>query len=331
VRRPILLTAVVAVSLLLSACSDDTTSESDPTATESPAPGDATVAEPTEEDIAALAAVTVEGPLGATPTVTFDMPFSVSAPVSRLDIEGTGAVIEDGQTMSVHYAVFDGDNGSALGSTWDTGATQDVVMGDPTLVGVMSDAFKDQRVGARILVAAPGTPATETTEASAASVMVMEVVSVRDVPKRAWGETVEPPDGLPVVTLLDSGEPLIEMPPGVEKPTELVTQTLIKGDGPVVEAGQNITVHYSGWLWDGTLFDSSWQSGTPFPTLIGAGQLIPAWDEGLVGQTVGSQVLLVVPPDMGYGAEGAGDIPADATLIFVVDVLEAATATVPAG
>ena len=121
------------------------------------------------------------------------------------------------------------------------------------------------------------------------------------------------------------GEPEIEVPAGTEEPTELVVQPLIKGAGPVVEAGQEITVQYKGWLFDGTLFDSSWD-GDPFPAPIGVDNLIAGWDEGLVGLTVGSQVLLVVPGDKGYGAEGSssGSIPPNATLIFVVDILDAA-------
>jgi len=155
-------------------------------------------------------------------------------------------------------------------------------------------------------------------------VMVMEVLDAKDVPTRASGQAVVPPAGLPVVTLAENGEPSITIPADAQKPTELVVQTLIKGSGAVIEAGQNITVHYNGWLWDGTLFDSSWQSGQTMATPIGAGKLIPGWDQGLVGQTIGSQVLLVIPPELGYGVDGYNEIPGDATLIFVVDLLDVA-------
>jgi peptidylprolyl isomerase len=233
-------------------------------------------------------------------------------------------VLVDGQSMSVHYLMVSGDDGSMLTSTWETGAPTPLTVGDPSVIGALNDVLKDQRVGVRIVVAAPSTAATADVAASAAMIMVLEVLDARDVPTRASGEAVEPPAGLPVVTLAEDGEPAITIPADAQEPTELVTQTLIKGDGAVIEAGQNIIVHYNGWLWDGTLFDSSWEAGQTMATPIGAGELIPGWDQGLVGQTIGSQVLLVVPPELGYGVDGYNEIPPNATLIFVVDLLDVA-------
>ena len=115
------------------------------------------------------------------------------------------------------------------------------------------------------------------------------------------------------------------MPKG-DPPTGLVAQPLIKGKGREVLAGQKINVHYTGALWrNGKVFDSSWKSGKSFNLPIGTGQVIAGWDEGLVGQTVGSQVLLVVPPDKGYGAGGqpSAGIKGTDTLVFVVDILGA--------
>ena len=123
---------------------------------------------------------------------------------------------------------------------------------------------------------------------------------------------MEPEPGLPTVELADDGAPTITVP-DAEPPTELIVQPLIEGDGAVVEAGQTITVHYTGVIWDtGAVFDSSWESGSPATFEIGTGAVIPGWDEGLVGQTVGSQILLVVPPAKGY-PEGSpdGSIKAD--------------------
>jgi len=101
-------------------------------------------------------------------------------------------------------------------------------------------------------------------------------------------------------------------------------QPLIKGTGPVVQSGQTISAQYTGVVWDtGKQFDSSWDRGQPTPFVIGKGQVIAGWDEGLVGQTVGSQVLLIVPPDKGYGASGqsSAGIKGTDTLVFVVDIL----------
>ena len=126
----------------------------------------------------------------------------------------------------------------------------------------------------------------------------------------------------PAVTLAANGEPTLAKPTGTA-PTALVNQVLIKGSGVTVQSGQTITVNYSGWLWNGTEFDSSWK-GSPLSTQIGAGKVIKGWDQGLVGQTVGSQVLLIIPPSLGYGDTAQGSIPAGSTLVFVVDILDAA-------
>ena len=326
VRRPVLITAVIAASLLLAACGD----ESDPEAQTTEAAVDTTgddlpaEAEPTAEDVAALEAVIVSGPLGAAPAVDFTMPFTTSAPVARVDVEGTGDVLADGQTLEISYMMVSGEDGSSLRSTWDEGATESLLMGDPTLISAISEVLVDQRVGVRVLAGLPGTEASDIAPASPATLLVIEVVGAREVPTRAEGTPVEPPAGLPKISLLESGEPVLDSVEGAEEPTELIAQTLIEGDGPVVESGQTLTVQYAGWLWDGTQFDASWMRGAPFETPIGQGLVIDGWDQGLVGKTVGSQVLLVIPSELGYGEQGSGDtIPPGATLIFVVDILEA--------
>ncbi len=154
---------------------------------------------------------------------------------------------------------------------------------------------------------------------------VVDVKGVRTPLKRATGTSVSPPDGLPTVELGADGKPTITVPKSAP-PTQLVVQPLIKGDGPVVAAGQTLTVQYTGIIYgSGKQFDSSWDRGAPADFPIGAGQVIKGWDEGLVGQTVGSQVLLVVPPDKGYGATGQSQagIAGTDTLVFVVDILDA--------
>src|SRR5665648_1194367 len=133
--------------------------------------------------------------------------------------------------MSVHYVLVSGDDGSMLPSTWDTGAPEPLTVGDPNVVGVLNDVLKDQRIGVRIVIAAPATAATADAAASPAMVMVMEVLDAKDVPTRASGQAVVPPAGLPVVTLADNGEPSITIPADAQKPTTLVAQTLIKGAG----------------------------------------------------------------------------------------------------
>jgi cyclophilin family peptidyl-prolyl cis-trans isomerase/FKBP-type peptidyl-prolyl cis-trans isomerase len=120
---------------------------------------------------------------------------------------------------------------------------------------------------------------------------------------------------------IPEGKPEVELPE--EIPTELIVTDLVEGTGDVVEAGDSITVNYVGVLSeDGTEFDNSYDRGEPFTLTIGVGQVIPGWDEGLLGMKEGGRRQLDIPADLAYGDTGAGDlIPPGAALTFVVDVL----------
>lgn len=111
--------------------------------------------------------------------------------------------------------------------------------------------------------------------------------------------------------------------------TELVKKDTVVGEGREAEPGFNITVHYTGWLYDpaqtdghGKKFDSSVDRREPFVFFLGDGQVIQGWDEGFAGMKIGGKRTLIIPPEMGYGAHGAGGvIPPNATLIFDVELL----------
>ena len=103
---------------------------------------------------------------------------------------------------------------------------------------------------------------------------------------------------------------------------------VVIGTGAIAKAGSNVSVHYTGWLYKdgtkGTKFDSSKDRGDPFGFSLGAGQVIAGWDEGVQGMKIGGKRMLVIPPQLGYGARGAGGvIPPNATLLFEVELLKA--------
>jgi len=102
----------------------------------------------------------------------------------------------------------------------------------------------------------------------------------------------------------------------------LIIEDLNVGEGAEAVAGKQVTVHYTGWLTNGTKFDSSLDRGEPFDFSLGRGQVIRGWDEGVAGMKVGGKRKLTIPPEMGYGARGAGGvIPPNATLVFEVELL----------
>jgi len=104
--------------------------------------------------------------------------------------------------------------------------------------------------------------------------------------------------------------------------TELKMEDKKVGTGAVAEAGKSVSVHYTGWLTDGTKFDSSKDHGQPFAFQLGAGQVIKGWDQGVAGMKVGGIRKLTIPPSLGYGEQGAGGvIPPNATLVFEVELL----------
>jgi len=107
-----------------------------------------------------------------------------------------------------------------------------------------------------------------------------------------------------------------------KEPADLVTETLLAGTGEEAKPGQVVSVHYTGWLTNGTKFDSSLDRGTPFQFLLGAGQVIQGWDKGVAGMKVGEKRKLTIPSKLGYGDMGAGNvIPPKATLVFEVQLL----------
>lgn len=282
-----------------------------------------------------LGKVTVNGTSDEKPTLKFAKPFAASATTHRVVAAGTGDKLSSGAKVAIDYVVVDGRTGKELATTFG-GATLAAVLDTQQTPAGLVKSLVGSSVGSRLLIAfAPKDGLAANAKQNGAKnvkkddtlLFVVDVKSIRTPLERATGDLVEPVAGLPAITRdAGSGKPLITVPSSDTAPSQLVVQPLIKGAGATVEKGQSITVHYTGVIWDsGKQFDSSWDRGRPADFTIGTGNVFPAWDTGLVGQAVGSQVLLVVPPAQGYGDKGnaqAGIAGTD-TLVFVVDILDA--------
>jgi peptidylprolyl isomerase len=306
--RPLVALSVAAsAALLLTACSSGG-SEPDATSTTPAAGGDlCAVAAPSG---AASDAVTVEGAEGSAPTATFEFPLEVPDVQRTVVTEGSGDAIETGDYISYALTALDATSGEQLGNLgYAEGEILPAAIAPESLLGSF---FGCATVGSRIVTTLPASD-----QNPSPAVYVLDLLEV--TPLAAWGEEQSAPEGLPAVELAEDGEPTVTIPEG-DAPADLQLGTLKLGDGPVVEPGDNVLVQYKGVLWsDGSEFDSSWSRDAP--ASFATTGVVPGFRQALEGQTVGSQVVVVIPPALGYGDADQDGIPAGSTLVFVVDIL----------
>ena len=251
-------------------------------------------------------------------------------------IKGDGEQVKEDDTIEAQLSLFNGKNGEALQSGKSSLQLSSQGL-QPWALEVLSCAS----VGDRVAAVAPaadvlGDAAEQMgVDAKDAIVMVFDVLSAEqakaepgtlepnELLKKAEGEAQKLPEGLPKVELAEDGSPTITMPEGAAAPDKLTVETLIKGDGEEVQEGDRVYVHYRGVIWrTGEEFASSWSRGEPIGFLTTG--VIGGFSKALVGQTVGSQVMSIVPAeDGGYGAAGLqqqGHQPDD-VMVFVLDIL----------
>ncbi|MQS11519.1 FKBP-type peptidyl-prolyl cis-trans isomerase [Streptomyces kaniharaensis] len=246
--------------------------------------------------------------------------------------EGDRATVNKGDWVTVNYTAKDWTTGKDLPSSYDSGGKPQLYQaGSGQLVPAFDQSVIDKKVGSRLLVVAP--PAAAFGDQGSSQLGVGKgdtVVFVLDImeslPQDATlsGNMTQPPANLPQVKDNGKAPVTITVPAGQAPPTDLQQAVLIKGEGKQVKTGQTLVVQYTGVLWNnGQQFDASWTHGGAQAVQIGTGSVIEGWDKGLVGQTVGSRVELVVPPALGYKDQAQGSVPPNSTLVFVIDILEA--------
>lgn len=279
------------------------------------------------EDVKTHSEVTVSGEFGEMPEIDAGKNFVTDDYRVRVIKEGDGDEVVKGKLVALNSATFDGKEGQAVANTF--AGTPKNYMVDDTMEKFFLDAIVGKKTGTRLLITgptptAPGangvTPDPTTTNGR---IVVVDLTKV--IPSKATGEDQEVDKDAPKVKLAEDGAPTITIPDG-DAPKELKTYVLKKGKGAEVKAKQNLLVQYRGVNWRTKKeFDSSWKRKEPAEFPIGDGKVIKGWDKGLVGQTIGSQVLLVIPPKDGYGEQGSpqSGIKGTDTLVFVVDILDA--------
>ncbi len=281
-------------------------------------------------DATGLDAITVGG-TEKIPVVTFEAePLSVKVTTTKVVTPGRGDKLTKANKVVMAYALFNGKDGKQISNSFGKDKVL-VDLASTTLMAGLIKGLTGQQVGSRFLIGVPPADAFGAKGNAQAGVgptdtlvYFVHIQSASTPLAKAGGIVVQPRTGLPTA-IVDGAKPAQITVPKTAAPTKLVVQPLIRGAGAVVTKGQSIRVHYTGVLWkDGKKFDASGDLGGPVDIKIGAGKVIPGWDKGLVGQTVGSRILLVVPPADGYGAAGKPPSvgPKD-TMVFVFDILDA--------
>lgn len=289
-------------------------------------PGGSECTRPAVPDQDVIDLIAVSGPTDEAPDVDIYTPFHATE-VSFADVEtGEGTPITaDDQLVVLDITVFSGETGEPVGSTTYDGALTAVfpVSRWEQTFPSFGQALDCATEGSRVVVALPpGEVEAETaaTMGLAEDDSAVAVVDIRKVylPKADGKNQYNTGQGLPSVVRAPDGRPGIIVPDGAP-PTDVVVQTIKKGDGAVVTGDVPVRVHYTGVLWDDhTVFDTTWDGD---PASVTLDSVVPGFAQALEGQTVGSQVMVVIPPDQGYGDTEQGAIPADSTLVFVIDIL----------
>lgn len=270
--------------------------------------------------------ISVSGEVGTEPTISAFTPIRTASLRTYELIEGVGTVITDPEQLIItDLMLFRGQTGERLiGTPYDGDGSRvsNITHWANQLPG-LGAALECAAEGSRILAVLSPDEIGETFQQGIGIADTESVIAVIDVRKvylpRAQGSDVfNTGRGLPSVMRAPDGRPGIVVPSG-PPPAELVTQVLIQGSGAAIASGDSFRVHYTGLTWAGRkVFDTSWGS---IPAQFQLEMLVPGVAEALEGQRVGSQVMIVVPPELGYGDEARANIPAGSTLVFVFDIL----------
>lgn len=311
------LVAVAATLLLssgLAACGEDDGNAQDPTGVSAGG---------------GLDQLEVSGDFGAEPELTWKDSVTVTKTESETLIEGDGDTVENGDLVLTSLLLANGVDEKVLANDFADGGEPQLIPLSDQLIPALRDQLDGATIGSRIAIAAPpedafgenGNPQLGIGNEDTV-VFVMDVTGT--VASEPDGAAQDPAPWMPKVIETDGSPTGLDFA-GTPKPTkDLQVGYLIKGSGDETAPGDQLYVNYLGQVYGGKEpFDDSYSTGQPFNFVLGQSQVVKGWDQGLEGVPVGSRVILAIPPDLGYGKKGQGDIKANDTMYFVIDVLAA--------
>lgn len=272
--------------------------------------------------------VTATGKPGSAPKIDFPTPLVARTTQRSVVIEGKGDALQLGQPVILDYTILNGTTQKVLQKSTYSPAKGTQLTVDDSVVG---RGLRCAQVGSRVVVVASAKDSHGGQEDPSSGLGKNDsIVYVLDVkrafPARADGAPQVPQNGLPAVVLAPNGAPGLTIP-ATTPPKSLQVDVLKAGSGKKLGDGDFAVLKYTGVFWaDSKVFDSTWvgdKKGQSAVLEIADGKVISGFVKGLVGQRVGSQVLLVVPPSEGYGPNGSQDqtVPPNSTLVYVVDIL----------
>ncbi|MHA6695998.1 FKBP-type peptidyl-prolyl cis-trans isomerase [Homoserinimonas sp. A520] len=322
-QKPFALVAIASMALLLAGCQSAPSDLVGDLSCQPTAPGTASDA------------VVVLGGADAVPSVRFEEALAPARTQRTVVNPGEGRLAEPGSQVTFAYAAFDAATGDVIDAVGYGTPHAQVVLDGRSMVSGLEGALRCSAEGSRIAAVVPpeeafGDAGSEKhgIAASDSVVLIVDVVSI--AADRALGERQPVMDSLPQVHVGATGEPQVTIPPK-SPPTAFSATVMRKGEGLVVTEGATVTVEYRGVVWaSGRTFDSSWQRDDPvrMPT----SSFMKAFGDAIVGNTVGSQVLAIVPPALGFGDEGSREFGIDAadTMVYVIDILAVVQPITPA-
>jgi peptidylprolyl isomerase len=292
--------------------------------------GNGSSSSPTASGTGLLDAVAITGQVGTKPQVQWKGALTATKVQSTTLTKGTGDVVNDGDQVSAQIWIGDGSSKKEAYSTYDQGGAQVLTL-NSQLSPVFADAIKGAAVGSRIAVTAPAEQLVGPNGNAQLGIgnkdpllVVIDLLSKPAPPLTGpKGKTESAPSWAPRVVGKGNSVTGLDFGKSPKPNGKLRSAVLIQGTGPTVKKGQSITVNYLGEVYGGSkAFDESY-SKQPASFGIGTGQVIPGWDKTLVGQKVGSRLILAIPPADGYGKAGqpTAGIKGTDTLYFVVDIL----------